>query len=159
MIDYMGIKQRLAEFDEKHGEQVIHDGWILFADGAVREANPLGALQEPPSDPWACAKQRVTFCSVALRQATELFENAKTSRLQMVKGALNSQFCPAPATTQAELAELKVLKKAVQERTKALAEARREAETTKPAWLKEREVESAKNRAAQEKLLESLQGM
>ena len=52
MIDNVSIKQRIEQFDFKHGvDDAVKslDGTMwLFPDGARRETNILGSLQEPP---------------------------------------------------------------------------------------------------------------
>jgi len=52
MIDYtdpdLQTWERIAAFDEQHGKTGLRVGnWIYYADGAVRDVNPQGALQEP----------------------------------------------------------------------------------------------------------------
>ena len=52
MIDNVSIKQRIEQFDLKHGvEEAVKsaDGaFWLFPDGARREVHPYGLLDEPP---------------------------------------------------------------------------------------------------------------
>ncbi len=159
MIDYGGINQRIAAFDAQHGDSVHEEGWILFADGAAREANPMGPLLEPPRDDWPRLKRILHYHEILLQRAVNAFNEQRHNLTLLAKNNLNLQNCgPAPNIAEAT-SELKQLQKQVKAHRKAYAAALAAVEAAKPARLKELEEQNASNRAANEALLEALKGI
>jgi len=111
MIDYDGVTNRVRAFDLLHGDFIVHNGWIYFADGAIRELNPMGPLCEPPTNPIECQKKIVWFWEKKLELAVEEFSVTKRSMLAFVR-AFDPRFSvPRPSPERLQL--LKNLKKKV----------------------------------------------
>jgi hypothetical protein len=147
MIDYGSVKQRLERFDIEHGlNAIVSDGWHLYADGAMREVNPLGALCEPPVDNLRRTKAIVHYHELKLRLATEEFNNYKNGLLVRSRAALNDG-SPPPAPTPEVVARLKELKSKVMRMQKNFDKARQTMEAAKPEHIKNRERQAAENRS------------
>jgi len=113
-MDYSSINARIAEFDAKHGASVYADGWLYFEDGASRESNPLGSLNEPPEDPYRLAKRRLFFHEFLLARAVRAFEQRKHYIMAACAGNLRQARCgPAPVDAASAEAELKQLRHSV----------------------------------------------
>ncbi len=160
MIDYGAVKQRLAEFDARHGASVAEDGWILFEDGAVRESDPMGVLMAPPSKPWDLTRRVLHYQQVILNRAVAAFEERRSYYVRAATANLNQQFCaPAPTDPELAAAELKQLQRAVRAAKRKYDAALAAVEAAKPPRLRELEATNAANRKANEALLTSLNGI
>jgi hypothetical protein len=81
------VSQRVRQFDTKHGDNGIAiNGWLIFADGAKREAHNLqGSLMEPPKDPQECEKIQLHYQEEMLRRATENVQRKKQAVVQKTR--------------------------------------------------------------------------
>jgi hypothetical protein len=159
MIDYTGldVKGRVELFDATHGlNAVVSNGWLLFADGAMRETNPFGPLCEPPDDPWKCAKLIVRYHEIKYQLATEQFTNFKNSLLMQTKTALRDG-SPPPAQTEEAVTTLKALREKVLAMQKNLEQARQECDAAKPAYMRDREKQKAENKGHNAQLVSAIE--
>jgi hypothetical protein len=142
----------VEHFSKRHGDDAIEiDGWLVYSDGAMRERNPMGALREPPPEPYEACRLRVQYREAKLRRATRAFDERKTVLLRTAHANLshpNTQ--PPPCDVAAAKRELGTLRRAVLRCQADLDTARKEMEANKPAWMREREVSAATNRAQNE---------
>jgi len=156
-IDVGGVKARIQAFDDAHGEYVVDGGWIRFADGAVREVNPLGLLSRPPDDAYKLATRILRYRELVLERAVNAFTDRKTYFVQSAKSHLQEvRAGPPPADADAAAAELKALQLVVQTAKVAVDEARACVTCTEPAGLKANRERHLQNRQANEALLERL---
>src|SRR5437867_3730608 len=102
MLDTGSVKQRIQSFDQRHGgrEASVQSsgGWIYYRDGAKREAQPLGALVDPPTDSYELAQAVLNYYQASLARATTQFHE--------LKEALSFQATGSPESIQ----KLKALK-------------------------------------------------
>jgi hypothetical protein len=79
--DSGSVKHRVTTFDTKHGgrENSVQSegGWIYYKDGAKRETEPLGALVEPPTDPYELAVAKLNYARTVLKRANDEFANLR----------------------------------------------------------------------------------
>jgi hypothetical protein len=114
MIDYDSCGHRVRTFDERHGDFVLlEDDYLYFADGARRERNPLGLLDDGPTDPVKRQKRIVFFWEKKLELAIEEFSVRKRSMLAFVRAHLKDSRSAAPGRDPEQIAVLKNLKKKV----------------------------------------------
>ena len=158
MTDYgNGVKQRLKNFDDAHGDYVVSDGFIFYEDGAIRELNPYGCLIEPPVDVYQCAKLKLKFCELKLALATEEFSISKRNILLQTKANIQGQYAAAPTEAQKNtVKQLKSLKQKVESWKRKVRQAKTNLEKNKPQRLIERENNSENNRQANISLLSEL---
>ena len=137
----------IAEFDARHGEYLICDGWVYFCDGAIRENSRIGILKEPPEDGFHCAMLKQQFCQLALRGASKRFNDRKSDLLVTIKRYETEKYCEnVPISGAAAIAELETLKADVQARKKALRKVEEELAVLKPKALSDREAASEETR-------------
>ena len=154
MYDCDSLKARVQKFDDSHGESLVDAGMILFADGASRETAPYGAWQEPPPDPWECAKLILHFWRLKLARAVDKFNREKGEIEMSARAALQSRAVAPPTTTpEAAAEELTALQKEAL-RCKAKVDAAEAAvEAAKPVGLIERERQWAENKRTHQNVL------
>ena len=159
IIDYGGVKERIQVFDRRHGASVSQDGWFLYEDGAMREYNPLGALRDPPADPWQLAKRQWYFWKLKFDRAVKDYDTRYRFYFENAKANLNAgNNCgPAPATPAEAKTELAILRKAVEEVKRRFDLAAVALDRSKPEFLKANEHVNVINRQANELLLASLE--
>src|SRR4051812_1754533 len=96
-LDVGGITHRVAAFDKRHGASIFDEAWLRFEDGACREINPMGALIEPPTDPYDRARRKAVYHKIIFERAVRDFDNAKRNYRGVIHANLNSHVCgPAP---------------------------------------------------------------
>ncbi len=156
-MDQGGIKRRVAEFDAQHGASVAEDGWILFEDGAAREANPMGALVDPPTKPWELAKRVLHYRDVCLKQAVAEFSQRKTYLLKAAAHNLKERLCgPPPADIAEAEAGLKQMQAKVRKCQKAYDAALKAVEDARPERLRQFLERDATNRSANQALIDRI---
>jgi hypothetical protein len=156
-MDSIGIMQRIADFDAKHGASVCRDGWIYFEDGAARETNPLGPMMGVPTDPRRAAQRKLTYAETVLEQRVAAFDKRRLYFSRAAQVALKQRHTPPPpASAEAAEAELRGLQHDVKIAQRAVAKAQAEVERLAPEAVRERERQAADNRRANEKLLVKL---
>lgn len=112
-MDNFGVMARIAEFDKRHGgNPVLYGEWFFYANGAVREVDPLGALIPPPDDEYARLTNIVRYYQARLFKAVREFDAAKESLMMAA--------CPDGEA----LDRLKKLQGVVGERNKAVEQAK-----------------------------------
>jgi len=157
MRDPGSVKERVKRFDERHGESIVDGGWIRFPDGAQREVNPMGALQDPPDDPYQRAKRVLSYHRLRLQRATDAFGNRRMELVKHAKTMLNSRTSGPPLVTAEEAKrELERLRQRVQEAKAGYDAAKAALEEVKPASLKARESQDEKYRKQNQALLETV---
>jgi hypothetical protein len=136
MIDCEGIKSRIEHFDVSHGlDCVVLNGWLLFADGAMRELNPMGLLKEPKADAYECSKDVCLFYETKLFFAVEEFSTLKNNLLMRGRTALRLQNCPSPPD-QETIFRLAELKKKVQAAQRKFSKAKKDMENLIPSFIR-----------------------
>jgi hypothetical protein len=146
MSIYLGLADRVKEFDQRHGGDPVAIGhWLVFPDGAQREANPAGAWVEPPQEPHQQAQLILRYQEERLRQAQAAFEQLKSRLQQQASQAVQFATKPTPpqAPSEEEVAELRALQALVHERRQARDAAQANTEQMKSPKLREREAEAA----------------
>ena len=162
MQDPYGIKQRVQEFDDRHGNFVFlgpMPGSLLFEDGAFRECSPYGALREPPDDPYERAKLIVRYWTVKRDLARDEFQQFRTEMKNLAQAALNqavAMVLPSESETRKQLNKLKAKATITQRK---LDKALQELEANRPAWMVEREEQNRKHRQAAQELLATVQSV
>jgi hypothetical protein len=154
MLDCGGIKERVAKFDNRHGAFVVIGNWVIFADGAKRECNPLGPLNEPPEDDWERAKIINQYWQHKLELAVEEFDLHKSSLLRMAKAHSRETFTPPPP--EEALAKLTELKKKVMKLRVKANDAEAAVEEAVPENIKQRAEEAEENRQRQQDFVNRL---
>lgn len=156
MNDYLdtgGVNARIAAFDKSHGASVYHDGWIRFVDGAYREANPLGLMVDPPTEPYELAKRKSHYHKIVFERAVRAFDQAKNNLRMMAQNNLASHICgPAPMTEQAT-ADLKRLQQAAKAAKVNHDKAVAAVEASKPAYMRANEQTQLENQQRNRELL------
>jgi hypothetical protein len=81
------VSQRIQQFDAKHGDNgIVINGWLIFADGARREAyNPQGPLLEPPKDKQELDTIQLQYQEEMLRRVTENVQRKKQAIVQKTR--------------------------------------------------------------------------
>jgi len=157
MTDYGSIKSRLEDFDARHGENIYHDGWILFANGARREGNALGLLAEPPDHPLPLAQCKLRYHEIVLQCAVDEFTRRKNEMVRAARRGLNGPNCEqAPVDIPQATAVLQQLKAVVTAAKKRRDAALADVEAATPVSVKERARRLAELRAQNEVLLTSI---
>src|SRR5512138_2588896 len=70
----------ILRFHNSHGgdaSSARHGNWVYYADGAVRELGPLGAMMDPPSDAYERCQNIVIFHQAKLTNAVQDFEDLR----------------------------------------------------------------------------------
>jgi hypothetical protein len=161
-VDVFGVQGRIKAFDAEHGvaDSIFEGGWILFPDGAVREANPLGLLSKPPEDDYKLALRKLRYREVALARAVEAFSKRKQYFMQAAKSHLQEKFCgPTPAAADTAAEELEALKQLVLKTKQAYEEMQAEVARTVPEGIKARQRQHEENTQANQALLARLDGI
>ena len=148
----------LAEFDSQHGESFVYDGWVLFADGATREVNPLGLLVEPPSDPYEKAKRIALYWKLVFEKAVRDFDAGRQYLADLAAENLNSQIC-GPAPEKGAMEELKGRHKAALNAKKKYEKALAQVEALKPREVSDREICDQHNRQSNSEIMSQLNAM
>ena len=161
ILDVASVKARIAGFERAHGDSILHNGWIYFQDGAVRELNPLGLLAEPPEDPWKLAVRIRDYWQLKMAVATEAFDLRKKQFLQSAKSHLHEEHSVGapPVGADAAAAELNVLKQAVVKAKAGLDAALAECARAEPEGLKRGRERNDVNRQANQELLDRIGGI
>ena len=154
----MNCDERVKKFDAEHGDFVIINGRILFADGAMREVNPWGCLQDPPADSFECAKRICRFCERKLQLAIEEFEHFKHNFLAVVGDKLQGKYVrPLEQGQKDSIEVLKKLKGKVANCRIKQQGAKIALESSKPQSLIDREVSTEEVRKEASKLLSEIE--
>lgn len=160
MADVNGINQRIREFHEQNGGSdncVVSGDWILYANGAVRERNPYGALIDPPSDPRQRAENIARFWKCKLALAVQMFDEYKFQHLGHAKLAVQQAVVPDILDATPEVVnQLKAFQKKARDCKKKLQTAEQELEALKPARLRQLEEMSRRNRETAQNMIQQL---
>lgn len=156
-MDCLGINARVKAFDDAHGDFIVTDSWIFFADGANRDINPIGALVSPPPDPRKLAKNIAYYWTVKLELAVNEFDHYKQQHLMHAQNTRNENVASAPLAAQKEVTKhLRSLQKKVKMYAGKLAEAEAKYETYKPQRQFALEEMDKQHRNAAEELISEL---
>jgi hypothetical protein len=81
------VSQRIQQFDAKHGDNgSVINGWLIFADGARREAySPQGPLLEPPKVKQELDTIQLQYQEEMLRRVTENVQRKKQAIVQKTR--------------------------------------------------------------------------
>ena len=114
-MDYTEQKSRIQQFDEMHGNFILMDGgsWLLFQDGAMRQSNRDGLLQEPSPDPCVRLKAILKFWSIKLQLAVQEFDAVKNQHLMLIRSKLKIVGNPGGTDSSAAIEALKKLQEKV----------------------------------------------
>jgi hypothetical protein len=101
------IGQRVHQFHVKHGEDCIYiKGWYYYSDGATRDANIEGIMEEPPQDLQLKYRYQVLYHRELLQRAIKNFDDHKNHLLMHAKVNLNGgSDTPCPRVTPEEATE------------------------------------------------------
>ena len=77
MINQFEVQKRIREFSERHGRFVRVGNWIYHEDGANRDINSLGPLNEPPRDPVQRCRNIVKYRQEVLDRMVQEFDELK----------------------------------------------------------------------------------
>lgn len=77
MFDQYEIQRRIDEFSSRHGSSVMVDGWVYYADGATRDGNSLGPMNEPPRDAVLRCRNIVKYRQTILDRKVREFDELK----------------------------------------------------------------------------------
>jgi hypothetical protein len=160
-FDSMSVKQRVAHFEQRHGNDAVEiDEWLVFSDGAMRECNPMGLLREPPAEPYDAARIVVRYHEERLRRATRAFSERKDALLRTARTNLGeAQTPPPPCDLAAAKQELQRLRRGVVKCQADLDVARKDMEAKKPHWLRVREENTVANRARNEEFATAIEAI
>ena len=99
---YLGVKETIQAFDKENGNECVCVGvWLYFKSGARREANPYGALHDPPENEYRRLKFVEVYWEELHRRAVEEFATAKGDYLSTAHANANCGY-PAPDIREAE---------------------------------------------------------
>jgi hypothetical protein len=156
MLDNLNIQGRLQQFDLKHGNNAIRiDGWLIYSDGAMRETNPLGALCEPPGNPYECCKIKVQYHEELLRRAVDEFNTTK-HRFMLEASARLRYGDPSPISKREAVQTLTTLQATVKDRQRKLRIAQQRLDAVQPPALRARFNVEAENKQNTELLIEAI---
>lgn len=146
MVDHGSVKMRIAEFDKRNGSNpVLMGGWWWYANGAVRELEPLGALIDPPRDEYDRLRNILRYHQARLNHAVRDFDNFKD---QLMMSRCND----GPG-----LDRLKALQITVSERNQAVEEAKaRLAATERGQAMEGARRQDAESRAEQDQFRDAV---
>jgi hypothetical protein len=156
----MGIRERIEAFEKKHGQDrvVVNGAWLLFANGAQRELNPVGALCEPPENAYECAKLKMLFREIKLALAVEEFAVYKKHLILQANAALLEKRCPPPPKPQNEaVTKLKELQQKVRQCQRNLEAAKDEVEQSKPEGMRSQENIYSENRSKNSEFIAAIE--
>jgi len=160
------ISQRVKQFDLEHsqdGPGIYSSGWILYPDGALREENVLGALDEGQSskcEPERKEKAIVHYWELSLEKAADEFHELRDNWLQSAKiNAQQKYVSPPPAIPTKAAKQLIRLKKKVKECQRQLETAREAVNINKPKDQIIREETSNVYAKENKKFLEVVEGI
>ena len=162
MVDWGGVKARIAAFEARHGSciQEPGGGFVLFEDGAMSDPNPLGPLIEPPTDEFECARRKLRYCELQVMEAVQRFDEKKRDLVSGARAHLKDRMSgPPPMQADEAATVLKALKDTVKGCQSKHAEARAEVERLKPEVFKERERQNAENKSQNQALLDAVKGI
>lgn len=161
-MDCQGVNAKVKQFDDAHGNfiVVVADGCIYFEDGAYRDANPMGVLMPPPTDPRKLARSIVRYWKLKLALAVNEFDHYKRQHLSHAQNTRNENVASAPLAAQKEVAKhLRSLQKKVKMYAGKLAEAEAKYETYKPQRQLALEEMDKQHRNAAESLIDELKNI
>jgi hypothetical protein len=135
----MNEKGPVEQFHERHGDFIIFQKLIIYQDGASRENHALGALREPPENPYERYRFIIKFWEVKLSLAVELFDVQKRRWLGQAKDQLNQNGNTGgpPETTDDAVLTLNELKRKAKYCQSKLEAAKAELERAKPVSLRD----------------------
>lgn len=152
----MDIKEKLKEFDSKHGDFVVYEGWLLFEDGAYREKNPMGRWAEPDTDIYKRNKRIAHYYEIKLQLAVEEFWRLKNNLHAVARFNTQQQQNVNCPPDKGQLDHLKELKRKVNALKKRFEEATKQVEASRPKEMKIREKIEEENRLKNEQFLNEL---
>ena len=119
MADTSLVNQRIQEFHERHGGECYRFGtYLIYADGAFRDVNPLGILHDGPVDDRERLKMILKYHERKKEVIEDQFHEKKKEREMKARHPLDSP-------TDEEIKELKKLRRRVFRQRKPLKEARK----------------------------------
>ena len=148
------MSEAIRDFHKRHGaDQINVDGWLLWPNGAMREANAYGALIDPPADPWECAKKVLWYWTCRLKRAVADFDAAKANLRAVAAARMRDGGDPPDAD---QLKNLKALKAEV-ERVRAQHAKAHDAERAAiPADIRAHWAQREKNQKAAQDFLSAV---
>ncbi|MEI9866670.1 MAG: hypothetical protein WDN00_19380 [Limisphaerales bacterium] len=118
-FDKFGVAGRIADFDERNGgNSVYFNGCFLYANGATRDGDPLGALIDPPENEDRLLANLLQYHKARHAIAVREFDNLKEE--------LACSGCPQPEG----LDQLRRLREVVSQRNQAVNDAQAKVDNT-----------------------------
>ena len=149
--------QRVARWIEENGDDgIMVDGWMIYSNGAMREATPLGALLDPPADLYERAKIKVRYRQALMQRAADAFNERKRYLLSAAEAARRNGY---PPPTERELTELKQLQQVVQKCQRDLEATRTEVVKHTPAWMQSSATTAQENQQSGERFIADVTGI
>lgn len=155
----------ITEFDAKHGEYIVDNGWVYFEDGACRENNSYGMMSSPddldtPEHQRSVKQNVVRYWALRLERVTAEFQNIKREYTQHCKTAINETrgigIAP-PATVEEAVEKLEALKESVTLCRSKLEDAQEQLDSTKSDRELQREKQNEANRSDNAQLLNAIE--
>jgi hypothetical protein len=153
-------QMRVDRFDQRHGRDgLVINRQVVYSDGARRDVLTLGAMEEPPSDPYELAKIQVAYHEELVRRASAQFKEWKRELECRAEEALRyaNAKTPPPAPNEADLSKLKNLQNTVQEHRRRLQKIRSILDRSRPAEVQAREQRASAVRESTADMLASVQ--
>jgi len=159
--DLPGGPGRSVAFDEEHeaeGPARMVDGWLYYPDGAKREAHPLGAMHDAPSDPLELARAKARYHKIEYQSISQKFRRRKDeieALLRSISHAPPNIRCTAPISfdEDALVAELEELRGKVRKAHRRWMRSREAIEQATPEARKKIERTDAAHRAEAGRIL------
>lgn len=152
----MDIRERIESFDKANGSCVVDGGFLLFESGGRRDINPLGAMRDPPENPYECSLLQLRFCEIRLSLAVEEFQVLQRQLILFARNSMKQKICGSSPDPEA-LELLKKIKKKVKFWQVKVNAAQANVEVSKPVHLRQREKQDEDNRRNCEDFLGELQ--
>lgn len=130
MINQFEVQKRISEFSDRHGRFARVGNWIYHEDGANRDINSLGPLNEPPHDPVQRCRNIVKYRQEVLDRMVREFDVLKRKLKEDASGW---------ADEEENVKRLVRLRRMVRLRQKQLAEAQDNLQRAMPGPSPERE--------------------
>ena len=131
MINIFDVKKRIDAFEARHGTPVRAGGWVYFADGATRDGNQMGPMNEPPREPIFRCRNIVRYHQILLDRQVREFDELK----EQSKGD------SGVSNAEENILQLKRLRCNVRQRQRKLEAAQLELKKVMPGYLPPAEAE------------------
>lgn len=154
------VKEIIETFDRQNGNDFVRIGdRLYFSNGATRDANPYGALHEPPADEFQRLKNIEVYREEMLRRAINALDRHRDSLLAEVNFAVNHGNY-TPYSQEDVKQELEPLIKEVRRLQRHLRETQRKLEAM-PSEVAKRHAEASRafNRSQGESVLAVLRSI